>query len=95
MFIFSSILVAATWFISRLAWDAARPAWRAREDRRRRRFAVITATGAIVAAAGFGGIIGALYGATPGLIAAACLVPVYVFIAVVLAMLLSAFDVEA
>ena len=95
VFIFSSILIAATWFLARLLWDhVLRPGWRDRPDRARVRFACITATGASVAIGGFGGIIGALYGAVPGLVAAAALLPVYCFLAVVLRMLLASFAEE-
>lgn len=92
MFVFSSILIVATWFVSRLAWDLARPEWRRRPDRSRRRFAAITATGAIVAIAGFSTIVGATYGLIPGLAAGAALLPVYVFMAVVLRLLLGSFS---
>lgn len=95
MFVFSSVLIAATWFIARLGWDAARPQWRARPDRARRRFVAITATGALAACVGFGAVIGSIYGVVPGLAAAAVLVPVYVFMATVLRMLLGAFDDDA
>ncbi|MCW2921888.1 MAG: hypothetical protein JWL76_1762 [Thermoleophilia bacterium] len=95
VFVFTSVLIAATWFLARLGWDRARPDWRTRPDRARRRFVAITATGAIVAIGGFGAIIGALYGLVPGLVAAAALLPVYVFIASVLRMILSSFDEEA
>lgn len=94
MFVFSSILIAATWFLSRLAWDMLRPAWRSRADRQRRRFACITATGAAVAVAGFGLVVGSLHGPVAGLAAAAVLLPVYCFMAIVLRMLLSSFEVE-
>lgn len=89
------MLVAATWFLARLGWDRAIPSWRARPERQRHRFALITGTGALVSAAGFGGIIGSIYGAVPGLVAGICLVPVYVFFAVVLSVLLRAFEVDA
>src|SRR4051794_30440012 len=96
MFVFSSVLIAATWFLSQLAWDRLlRPGWRARPDRARRRFIAITATGAVVAIGGFGAIVGALYGLVPGVSAAIALLPVYCFIAVVLRMLLSSFDSES
>ena len=85
------MLVAATWFLARLGWDLARPQWRTRPELARRRFAAITATGVVVAAAGFGGMVASVYGTVPGLVAAACLVPVYVFMAVVLRMLLTSF----
>lgn len=95
MFVFSSMLVAATWFLSRLLWDhVLRRSWRGRPERRRRRFVCITVTGVVVAASGFGGIIGALYGVVPGAIAAAALVPVYCFMAVALRILLQSFDVD-
>jgi hypothetical protein len=89
VFVFSSVLIAATWFLARLGWDRARPDWRTRPERARRRFVAITATGATIALGGFGAIIGALYGLVPGIVAAAALLPIYCFIAVVLRMLLS------
>jgi hypothetical protein len=92
VFVFSSILVAASWFLSMLAWDRARPSWRAR--RPRLRYGLITATGCGIACAGFGFMVGQFHGALAGIIAAACLAPVYVFIAVVLRVLLRSFDVE-
>ena len=92
VFVFSSILVAASWFLSMLAWDRARPAWR--ERRPRLRYGAITATGCAVACTCFGLMVGSFYGALPGVIAAVCLAPVYVFIAVVLRVLLRSFDVE-
>ena len=66
-----------------------------RPDRARRRFACITATGALLAVGGFGAVVGAIYGLVPGLVAAAALLPAYCFIAFVLRMLLASFDVEA
>ena len=91
MFVFSSALIAATWFLARLGWDAARPDWRSRPERQRMRFVAITATGAAVAIGGFGAVVGVTYGAVAGVAAAAALAPVYVFIAVVLRMLLASF----
>lgn len=91
MFVFSSVLIAATWFLSRLAWDLARPTWRTRPDRVRRRFAAITATGALAACVGFAVVVGSIYGTVPGVVAGVALLPVYVFMAVVLRMLLRAF----
>jgi hypothetical protein len=96
MFVFTSGLIAATWFLARLAWDhLLRPGWRDRPDRARRRFVAITATGATVAVGGFGTVIGSIYGLVPGLAAAAALLPIYCFIAVVLRMLLRSFDSES
>lgn len=92
VFVFSSVLIAATWFLARLGWDRARPAWRTRPERARARFVAITATGAAFAVGGFGAIVGSIYGLVPGLGAAAALLPVYVFIAFVLRMLLASFD---
>lgn len=92
MFVFSSILIVATWFLARLAWDAARPAWRARPDRQRLRFVAITVTGALVAAGGFGTMVGLHFGLLPGIVAAVALLPVYAFIATVLRMLLRSFE---
>lgn len=95
MFVFSSLIVVSTWFLSRLAWDRLLPTWRARADRLRRRFALITLTGALVAGAVFGAAVASHFDATAGLVAAAVLIPVYCFIAVVLFVLLDAFDVRA
>ena len=95
MFVFTSLLIAATWFLSRLLWDhVLRPTWRNDPARARMRFACITVTGILVAATGFGLIIGSFYGWLPGLIAGACLVPIYCFIAVVLRLLLRDFDFD-
>lgn len=94
MFVFSSVLIAATWFVARVCWDLARPQWRLRPDRARRRFVAVTASGALVACAGFGLVVGSIYGVVPGLAAAAVLLPVYVFMATVLRMLLRAFAEE-
>lgn len=92
VFVFGSILIAATWFLARIGWDVARPGWRTRPERARVRFAAITATGATIALGGFGTIVGVTYGLVPGVAAAAALLPVYVFVAVVLRMLLTSFD---
>ncbi len=92
MFVFSSVLIVATWFLARVAWDRLRPEWRTRPDRQRRRFVVITATGAAVAVAGFGTAVGLTFGAVPGIVAAIALLPVYCFIAGVLRMLLASFE---
>lgn len=92
MFVFSSILIVATWFMARLCWDLARPEWRGRPDRARRRFVAITTTGAAVAVGGFGAVIGSIYGLVPGLSAAAALLPIYIFMCVVLRMLLGSFS---
>lgn len=95
MFVFSSILIVATWFVSRIAWDhLLRRSWRHDPRRRRLRFTCITATGCALALAGFGSVVGALYGAIAGVVAAAALAPAYVFIAIVLRMLLRSFDVD-
>jgi hypothetical protein len=96
MFVFSSGLIAATWFLAKLAWDhLLRPSWRDRPDRARRRFIAITATGAAVAVGGFGAVVGTIYGLVPGVVAAAALLPIYCFISIVLRMLLSSFDLES
>jgi hypothetical protein len=92
VFVFSSLLVVASWFLAMFAWDRVRPTWR--ERRPRLRYGVITATGCALAAALFGVMVAQFYGALAGLIAAACLAPVYVFIAVVLRILLRSFDIE-
>ena len=95
MFVFTSMLITATWFLSRLLWDfVLRPGWRHEPARARRRFVCITVTGVLVAAAGFGFIISTFYGWLPGIIAGACLVPVYLFMAFVLRMLLKDFSVD-
>lgn len=92
MFVFSSILIVATWFLARLGWDAVRPGWRRRPERARRRFVAITATGALLGAGGFGLAVGSQFGLVPGASAAAALLPVYAFIATVLRMLLTSFE---
>lgn len=94
VFVFTSVLIAATWFLARLGWDRARPEWRTRPDRARTRFVAITSTGAVIALGGFGAIIGSLYGLVPGLAAAAALLPVYCFVAFILRMLLASFHWE-
>lgn len=95
MFVFTSMLIAATWFLSRLLWDhVLRRSWRNDPARARRRFIAITVSGVIVAAVGFGFIISTFYGWLPGIIAGACLVPIYLFMAFVLRMLLKDFDVD-
>ena len=91
MFVFSSILVVASWFLAMLAWDRLRPAWKA--ARPRLRYGLITATGCVLATSLFGVMVAQFYGPLAGAIAAACLAPVYVFIAVVLRILLRSFDV--
>lgn len=89
------MLIAATWFLSRLLWDhLLRPSWRHDPARARRRFVAITVSGVLVAAAGFGCIISTFYGWLPGVIAGACLIPIYLFMAFVLRMLLKDFDVD-
>ena len=76
-----------------LLWDRVlRPDWR--EQRPRLRYGLVTATGCLLAAAGFGAMVSSFYGPLPGLIAAACIAPVYVFIAVVLRVILRSFDAE-
>ena len=76
-----------------LLWDRAlRPRWR--NERPRLRFAAITSTGCLFAVSGFGLMVASFYGPVAGVIAAACLAPVYTFIAVVLRVLLRSFDVE-
>jgi hypothetical protein len=93
VFIFSALVIAATWFLARLLWDfVLRPSWRGNAVRQRLRFICITATGALVAVASFGAIVGSLYGLVPGLVAAGCLLPIYCFMAVVLRMLLNSFS---
>lgn len=91
MFVFSSVLIAATWFVARLCWDAARPQWRSRPELAHKRFVAVTASGALVACTGFGLVVGSIYGVVPGLAAAAVLLPVYAFMATVLRMLLRSF----
>jgi len=94
VFVFSSILIAATWFVARLLWDhVLRRSWRGSPRHARVRFVCVTATGAALAVGGFGGVVGAIYGLVPGLAAAGALLPVYCFIAVVLRLVLTAFDV--
>jgi len=76
-----------------LLWDRLlRPQWR--EQRPRLRYGLITATGCLLAAAGFGAMVASFHGPVAGLVAAACLMPVYVFIAVVLRVILRSFNVE-
>ena len=89
------MLVAATWFLSRLLWDhVLRRSWRDRPERRRVRFACITITGVLVAATGFGAVIWSIYGMVAGIASAAVLVPIYCFMAVALRLLLQSFDVD-
>jgi hypothetical protein len=95
MFVFSSVIIVATWFLARLLWDhVLRPTWHGDPRRSRVRFACITSTGVLIAATGFGAVIGSIYGWAPGVAAGAVLVPVYCFMAVVLRMLLQAFSEE-
>lgn len=95
MFVFSSILIVATWFLARLLWDhLLRPSWRNAPGKRRQRFLCITLTGGAIAVTAFGVVVAALYGSVAGIVAATVLAPVYGFIAVVLRMLLQSFDVD-
>ncbi|MCW2949298.1 MAG: hypothetical protein JWN41_311 [Thermoleophilia bacterium] len=89
------MIIAATWFLSRLLWDhVLRPSWRGNPAHKRKRFVCITVTGVVVAATGFGVVVSSFYGWLPGIIAGVCVVPIYVFMAFILQMLLKDFDVD-